>query len=249
VAATAPAMQLEVTTNGGRSWRSVYRGPPPLRSGSERYRGPFEMPMEFADRERGFSALGIPPAEGLNGEGDFFVTDDGGATWARQSPPLPGSSHRCPTGAGNWSSVSCSFAAPSFSGPDDGVLAGAIVFGSHAQVAFDLTSDDGRSWHLTSQRAASVTPGRYPLVSVATTSAWWLLGWGTTDLTTQVSPDGGATWMLASASTTGGAPLALNALGPSRALLTMQHESPRGTTTWLMVTANAGRSWHRLSLR
>ena len=116
--------------------------------------------MEFIGRERGFSALGIPPAEALDGEADFFVTDDGGATWARQNPPLPRSSRHCPSGAGNRASVSCSFATPSFSGPDDGVLAGTVVFGSHAEVAFDVTSDGGRSWRVASQRSASITAGR-----------------------------------------------------------------------------------------
>ena len=81
-----------------------------------------------------------------------------------------------------------------------------------------MTSDGGRSWRIASQRPASITTGRYPLVSVATTSAWWLLGWETTGLTTQVSLDGGATWTAASTLTSGGAPVALNALGPSRAL-------------------------------
>ena len=112
-----------------------------------------------------------------------------------------------------------------------------------------MTSDGGRSWRIASQRSASITTGRYPLVSVATTSAWWLLGWETTGLTTQVSLDGGATWTAAFTLTSGGAPVALNALGPSRALLTMQHESPNGITTWLMVTVDSGRNWHRLALQ
>ena len=112
-----------------------------------------------------------------------------------------------------------------------------------------MTSDGDRSWRVASQRSASITAGQYPLVLVATTSAWWLLGWGTTGLTTQVSLDGGATWTAASTPTSGGAPVALNALGPSRALVTMQHESPSGTTTWLMVTVDAGRNWHRLTLQ
>ncbi len=56
-------------------------------------------------------------------------------------------------------------------------------------------------------------------------------------------------WTAASTLTSGGAPVALNALGPSRALLTMQHESPNEITTWLMVTVDAGRNWHRLALQ
>ena len=146
------------------------------------------MPTVFVSRDRGFAAPGIPPAEPQMGseEDAFFVTSDGGASWAAQSPPLPSAGHKCPAGASGFftSVVSCSFGAPTFIGPDRGVLPAAVTWGSRAAVAFDVTSDGGRSWSLASQRSLSVDPGacktgcaHWPLVSVASGSAWWVLGW------------------------------------------------------------------------
>jgi photosystem II stability/assembly factor-like uncharacterized protein len=256
VVANGPGESLSVTTDAGRTWHIVYRWPAPALAVDEA-RGPFEMPTVFVGRDRGFGAPGIPPAEPqMAGEEDaFFITSDGGASWAAQSPPLPITGHKCPEGASGFftSAVSCSFEAPTFSGSEHGVLPAAVTWGSGAAVAFDVTSDGGRSWSLASQRSVSVDLGACksscahgPLVSVASGSAWWVLGWTNTELLAQVSADAGTTWARAAAQTPTGVPVALNALDATRALVTMRSSS--GSANWLLVTADGGRNWHRLAL-
>lgn len=257
VVANGPGESLSVTTDAGRTWHLVYRWPSsnPADDGG---RGPFEMPTVFVSRDRGFAAPGIPPAEPqMAGEEDaFFVTSDGGAAWAAQGPPLPSTGHKCPTGASGFftSVVSCSFGPPTFSSPDRGVLPAAVTWGSRAAVAFDVTSDGGRTWRLASQRSLSVGPGacktgcaHWPLVSVASGSAWWVLGWTSTELLAQVSANTGATWARLTAPTSTGVPVALNALDATHALVTMRNFS--GSAVWLLATANGGWNWHRLALQ
>ena len=151
--------------------------------------------------------------------------------------------------------MSCSFALPVFSGPANGVLPAAVVSGPRAWVGFDLTSDGGRSWELVSQRPVAVGQSLdgssgYPLVSMATRSDWWVLGWGKNGLTTQVTSNGGTSWGQATARAPGGVPVALDALDADHALVTMERTSETtGTTSWLLATGNGGHSWERLALR
>jgi photosystem II stability/assembly factor-like uncharacterized protein len=256
VVANGPGESLAVTTNSGRTWHLVYRWPSP-NPADDKSRGPFEMPTVFVSRDRGFGAPGAPPAEPqMAGEEDaFFVTSDGGATWAAQSPPLPSTAYKCPAGASGFFTpvVSCSFGVPTFSGPDHGVLPAVVTRGSGAAVAFDATSDAGRSWRLAAQRSVTVDPGscksgcaHWPLVSVASGSAWWVLGWTNTGLLAQVSANAGASWARVAAPTSTGVPVALNALDATHALLTMRSLS--GSAVWLLATADGGRSWHRVVL-
>jgi photosystem II stability/assembly factor-like uncharacterized protein len=258
--AAAPGWSLEVTTDAGLTWRTVYTGPLGTPSGG-RNQGPFELPIVFVDALHGFAAEGIPPAEFSSGEGDFFYTSNGGSSWVRRSPPLPNTAGACPTGAGTTSSTSCRFALPVFGDTQNGVLAATETSGSHADVVFDLTTDGGQHWTAASQRSVTVNPNAtqqgglirqsnfgYPLVSVASASSWWVLGWGPAGATTQVSADAGANWTPATAPIPAGVPVALGALNASHALLTVENVTANGVTTNVLSTVNGGRSWNAVNL-
>ena len=88
----------------------------------------------------------------------------------------------------------------------------------------------------------------YPLVSVASGSSWWVLGWGPAGATTQVSANTGANWTQATAPIPTGVPIALEAHDATHALLTVENVTPNGATTDLLATANAGRSWNPVTL-
>lgn len=248
---TGPIMTLQVSTDSGETWRTVYNGPP-IRTGDNPPQGPFEMPMVFTDAERGFSSLDIPPSLPLSMVGEFFSTSDGGSTWTPETPPLPVTAETCPGQGAGRSTVSCLFALPTFSDTDAGVLPATVVSGAQASVAFDVTEDGGVHWTLRSQRSASVTPNDtqlpgvhfgYPFVSVASGSTWWLMGWTSTGVTTQVSADGGVEWATSTAPPFQGTPVALTALNATHALVTVQDETANGTTTQLWATADSGRKW------
>jgi photosystem II stability/assembly factor-like uncharacterized protein len=261
VAATAPAMALTITTDAGKSWRTIYTGPSPQPPGATHFNGPFEMPMTFGDQDHGFATAGIPPAEPQIFGGDLFSTSDGGSTWSRESPPLPRTSLDCPALA-NPTSTTCLFGDPIFSGVNHGVLPTAVISAAHATVAFDVTSDGGRHWALTAQQAIQAVPGQgvasdssnafgYPLISMPTTSTWWLLGSSHVGLTTHVSTNGGATWKVETAPLPplrGGSPTTINALDAQHALLTYDSYNSNGSTQWLLVTADGGANWSRIKL-
>ena len=253
----APQTSLVVTTDAGLTWHPVYNGPLPTTAGQPP-QGPFEMPMVFADALHGFAGLGIPPAEFDPGDGEFFMTSDGGSIWVRESPPLPHSAFACPTERYSGSPTTCLFSTPTFDDPARGVLPAAVVSGAQASVAFDVTTDGGLHWTLRSQRSVTVTPNTtqaiaqgplgYPLVSVASASTWWLLGWSSVGVTTQVSADAGAGWAQATAAPLPGVPVALDAVDATRALLTVTDVTPDGSTTQVLTTADGGQEWHPVTL-
>ncbi len=247
---SAPLMSLDVTTDAGKTWRTVYTGPQPTTTDG-RYRGPFEMPIVFIDSRRAFGSPGDPPEvdEGP-GDGDFFYSSDGASIWTRETPPLPKTAFACPSGAGETSSTSCNFAIPTFNGTERGVLPGIVVSDTHASVAFDVTSDGGRQWTLQSERTVTVAPvepsdggSNYPLVSVASQTSWWLVGWTAHGMTTQVSSDAGTSWAVNAVPALGGLPVTLAALNASDALLSIQDNGAGGTTGKVLVTSDGGRSW------
>jgi photosystem II stability/assembly factor-like uncharacterized protein len=250
---TGPAMSLQVSADSGQTWTTVYGGPPPVVAGSQSAdQGPFEMPMVFASASQGFASQGIPPIEpALGGEPYLFSTSDGGSTWIPQSPPLPGPADAC--GPGGGPTVSCLFAAPSLSDPEHGVLPATVVSGAQAAVAFDVTADGGLHWTMASERSVPLTPTSSPsfddpLVSVASASTWWLLGWTSTGAATQVSTDAGAEWTETTAPLPAGVPVTLDALGPTDALLGVAQETPSGGITKLLVTTDSGRTWKPVDL-
>jgi hypothetical protein len=253
---TGPEMTLQVTTDAGHAWQTAYGGPPSNSNGGLE-QGPFEMPMVFTDAERGFAALGVPPPLGVRSAPDFFMTSDGGSTWTAESPPKPDMTEAC-SGQENGPDVACLFGLPTFNNNGDGVLPAVGVTGAQAAVAFDVTEDGGVTWTLHSQRPVTVSPydiqsrgGNligYPLVSVASASTWWLLGWTSTEITTQVSTDSGTRWVQVDAPPLVGTPIGLEALSATNALLAVQNVTPGGATTELLVTTDGGRIWSPCSI-
>jgi hypothetical protein len=247
---TGPFMSLKVTSDNGATWRVVYTGPPGVTQG-ERFQGPLEIPITFADTDHGFGVQGDPPTDSiLPGGADYFYTADGGITWTPESPPIPGATAAC-------SAASCIYASPVFSGPDNGVLPAIVVSGSQATVEFDSTSDGGLRWAPGSPVTVAVVPNEtqslgsegYPLVAVASPSAWWVLGWSPHGVTTEVSADSGASWSRATYAIGRGVPTGFVALNATHALLSLESTSSNGATYELLETDNGGRTWGSLSLK
>jgi len=257
---TAPSMSLSITTDSGKTWKTIYKGPPPTPPNG-RYQGPFEMPMTFTDTRHGFAAMGVPPAESVDPEGDFFSTSDAGLTWQRQTPPLPDSPLTCPTSVDSTrTTTACLYTLPRFFDTNHGILAAVMTQGSHAYVAFDDTSDGGQHWTRASQAPVTVTPNPtqggvqgtatfgYPLISPASARTWWVLGWSGSTATTKITTDTGTHWTTSTAPLPLGDPTALAAVDSTHALLTIENVTANGATTQLLVTANDGRTWAKPSL-
>jgi photosystem II stability/assembly factor-like uncharacterized protein len=254
-----PEMSLTVTSDAAQTWSTVYTGPPPTIANG-RYQGPFEMPMTFNDILHGFAAMDVPPVALLRGEADFFSTTDGGSTWQRRTPPLPDSPVTCPTSVLSTQPSACVYSLPSFSDTRHGTLGAVNTNGSHAYIAFDLTSDAGQRWTKASQVAVPVTPNPlqggvqgsaaygYPLISTESSTLWWVLGWSGSSATTEITTDQGASWSRVSAPIPSGDPTALAAIDGMRALLSIQDDTASGAITNLLTTANGGRTWTAINL-
>jgi photosystem II stability/assembly factor-like uncharacterized protein len=246
---TGPFMSLKVTSDNGATWRVVYTGPPGVTQG-ERFQGPLEIPITFADTDHGFGVQGDPPTDSiLPGGADYFYTADGGITWTPESPPIPGATAACST-------ASCIYASPVLSGPDqrrpscncrfrvagDGGVRLDVRrrFAVGARIARDRrggTERDAVAW----ERRISAR--------FASPSAWWVLGWSPHGVTTEVSADSGASWSRATYAIGRGVPTGFVALNATHALLSLESTSPNGATYELLETDNGGRTWGSLSLK
>ena len=256
---TAPAMSLAITTDSGRTWKTVYSGPTPTPPNG-RYTGPFEMPMTFLDARHGFASVGVPPAEPVDSEGDFFSTSDGGSTWQRQTPPLPDSPLSCPTNVTSTAASACLYTLPRFSDTTSGTLAAVATQSTHAYVAFDVSTDGGQHWTRASQLAVTVSPNPtqggiqgtptfgYPLISPASTGTWWVLGWSSSSATTKITTDSGSHWSTSTAFLPPGNPTVLAAVDRLHAVLTVEDVTANGPTTRVLATANGGQTWTTPSL-
>lgn len=251
---TGPSAKLQVSTDAGASWRTVYFGP--------RVPSPVSLQvLEFTSRSRGFAAGGIPPADPLTGPNTagLETTTDAGATWSRLRLPLPWSAPTCPTEATDtwcWTGLPVLFDART------GVVASERIHASTATVAFDATSDGGSTWGPAASLSVPIPPNQttqpptpvpFPptpsaaLVATPGGHAWWVLSQVAGSVTTKVSTDTGRHWVTGVSATPKGVPDALNALDASRALLTSTVTTASGneiTAVWL--TTDAGHTWHRL---
>ena len=249
VTPVAPRMYLRITTDAGASWRTLYTGPsfdngnPPP--------NPFLLPMVFTSQLRGFAATAIPPSdfEVAQGEG-FFQTTDGGVSWTLLTPPRAPSS-ACPPS--DDSAIECLFALPAFSDANHAVLATEVVDGAHATVGFDITTDGGSSWRLTTSVDVPIPvvpadsyPKSYALVSTPSSRNWWIASPNAQGVTTRISSDAGQHWSVADSADVLGAPEHLDALDATHALLTTDIITSEGATSALYVTNDGGRSWETL---
>ncbi|MGH8889867.1 MAG: hypothetical protein ACRDV3_08950 [Acidothermaceae bacterium] len=248
VEATAADMALQVSTDAGASWRTIYIGPPPAASGMPPS-GPFELPMMFTSATRGFAATGVPAAE-FGVAGGFFTTDDGGVHWTEEAPP-PAGSARCPSGENT--AVQCLFTLPTFADPTHAVLASETVTGTKVSIGFDTSSDAGVSWQAGASvdlQLPAVPANSYPQtgaqIATPTDRTWWIASATGAGVTTQVSTDAGQHWSVADSAEPLGASTGLQALDAGRALLTTDITTSNGTTRALYATSDAGHHWQRL---
>ncbi|MHB8438092.1 MAG: hypothetical protein ACYDD4_02890 [Acidimicrobiales bacterium] len=251
---TGPSMTLSRSTDGGRSWVQIFQGPPHASDGTL-IPGPFEMPMTFLDAEHGFEAEGLPPLEDASittGTPTLWYTDDGGTSWKPEQPPLPSTTFNCPPEPAVGYQTRCIYGLPTFDSIGVGVMPTLASSRSQATVAFDTTTDGGLTWTLRSQRTirgATVDnhddpASPYALVSVASTTTWWLLNAATRGLTTELTSDSGSHWDEATASAIPGANRGwgFGALNATDALLVAAPPAGQaGTGRW--VTTDGGKRW------
>jgi len=248
VAATASNMALDITTNAGASWRTVYTGPPPT-AATELARGPYELPVAFASAQHGFAATGIPSYE-PQVPGGFFATDDGGIHWRRLTLPSLATSN-CVQGTA--SANRCVSTLPTFDDATHAVLATESITGSQARVGFDTSSDGGKSWRTAANVEVSIAsfpstedPQRFVSVATPTSANWWIVSSTHNAVTTRVSADAGDNWSSIASADPLGAPDGIEALDATHALLQTTITTSDGTTLALWTTTDAGRRWHRL---
>ena len=238
---TAPSTDLAVTDDAGTTWHSVYHTPGP----SGEALGPPLFPMVFVNAHDGFSAAGLPPAELTSNPLDpvLFATRDGGAHWSEDSPPHPWAPG-CLTG--------CRYSLALFSGEENGALVSEESGRNGARVYFDVTADGGMSWVLRSRRDSALgglAGFSYALASLASPMVWWLAGLDGNKIITQLSTDSGARWSTLAAPAPAGTPIALEASGPSRALMTVLGVTAGGAEmTRVFSTTDQGRKWSPLAL-
>lgn len=240
-------MSLSITSDAGRTWRTVYAIPRP--DGVSPQPNPFELPMLFTSQLRGFAASSIPPAEGQVNAG-FFATTDGGVSWTPMAPPAARAMTCPPDDLGP---IECMFALPSFSDATHAVLASEVVDGARATVGFDSTADGGSTWQLTTTvdvPIALVAPDSYPktyaLVSTPSGSNWWIASAAGSGVTTRTSTDAGQHWTVANDSPVLGSPAKLAALDATHALLMTEIITADGGETAVYVTNDGGHNWKTL---
>lgn len=212
----SPPAHLSKTLDGGKTWRVTGAGLPIF--GSAVFRTPKEgwaARSMFATTQR------------------LYVTRDGARSWRRRVlPPPPG-----------WSGSRVFPDVPTFFGVR-GVLPVNIVREGRAAVAFYMTADAGRSWRLGAVRRVTYGVGdanspfvRYVPTSIASPSAWWILG-GRFHRTIQVTGDAGRHWRVVRTSRLPASHRAsVTAVDAKRAWM---------SSSALFATADGGRTWRPL---
>jgi photosystem II stability/assembly factor-like uncharacterized protein len=254
---TGPGMGLSLTHDAGAHWRTVYAGSTP---GNERQppNGPFEMPLMFLNDSIGFGAEGIPPANPLTtvAPGYVFRTSDGGDRWSPVRPP-GAASPPCPPAHTRPAAFTCFTGLPAPVGGQNLVLPVVLQRAGQAVITFDTSHNDGVSWSkartlvlpIAAPSSADQALGqlRSPLVSIASPTAWWATFNKGRRLTALTSTDAGQHWRRATAVITG-TPLRLWATTNHQAWLLAEVPSSGGSggeTRQLLVTNDAGDTWHR----
>ncbi len=257
---TGPGESLSVTTDGGATWHTVYRGPAPAPAGQQPS-GPFMLQMNFANAATGFAAGGIPSIEPFAGGAAFYRTADGGSTWTRESPPLPEPAAQCPATLTGQSAGGCAYSLPLFKNPSQGVLAATVAKSGRAAIAFDTTGNGGSSWTEAASVSVAVPAGgtakppagtglvNFPLVSMPASATWWVLGWDSSSLISRVSQNAGSSWSRDTASMpVTGTPMGLAALDATHAVVMIATPTSTQPIVTLLGTSDGGRTWRQLQL-
>ena len=185
---------LELTDNGGTTWTAA----PSIAT----HGGDQNLPVVFANPTLAFAAQPTylyAMFPGDNPEPWIWRTTDGGNHWSRFTVPAPAA----------LAGATAFYGQPRFFG-QAGVLPVAFSNGSATWVAFYRSSDSGITWQLQAllrthsdllalPDVESIVPthviGALPLVAVASTSTFWVIGTRTSGArTVSVTNDGGVTW-------------------------------------------------------
>lgn len=247
---TGPAMSLSLTTDAAHHWQPVYGGPPPRRQGQS-LRGPFDMPMVFANRLVGFAADGVPPTVLFRPwPGYLWLTRDGGQHWARHQPPPSSLQHSCRR-LNSSSHRFCLVGLPTITGTGSAVTTYLIRRRTSATVAFDTLDSQSQTWRTAAVRRLTLPPpigqsrAALPLLSLPTRTIWWAASATPNGFNVQRTTDAGRTWH-AAASHPPGRLSALTAVSGERALLTVTTGPAHGQRK-LLVTTDGGGHWRTLA--
>jgi photosystem II stability/assembly factor-like uncharacterized protein len=210
---TGASASISRTTDGGKEW-----------SGEQDF--PWITGVRFVRPRYGWLAGLLDETTGL------FRTTTGGRTWTHVMAPLPSCCQK-------WWAL---FDAPTFFDDSDAVAAVTLRRGDRSVVAFDATSDAGRTWHV----VAMLPPGRggangFPspaAVSTPTRTDWWV---PTDSGHLRRTEDAGETWHPV-AIPTGARAISIDAVDPRHAWI---HVLGRGQSS-LLATRDGGRTWRVL---
>jgi photosystem II stability/assembly factor-like uncharacterized protein len=212
---TGASASLQRSADGGKTW-------------SRELDFSWIAGVRFVDPLRGWLGGDLRDDNGL------FRTADGGRTWTPVSTPRPSCCR-------DWTAL---FDAPVFLDDQHAVVPVTLRDGNDSVVAFDVTSDGGRTWRVT----AVLPPVRagasgYPSpasVSVATPSDWWVLAGSPPVLRT--TDDGGQTWRSIPIPKARRA-ISLDAVDARRAWMVVRD----GHLATLLATRDGGRTWRSLT--
>jgi photosystem II stability/assembly factor-like uncharacterized protein len=155
------AVELYQTSDGGLTWRSVfYNNPDQAGSSDSLPFGGVKSGMTFIDANTGWVTGSGPMTRGVY----LFMTRDGGASWTRQSLPLP---------VGYDETYQYITSAPIFFG-SYGYLP-LLVFppDGNTNMTFYTSSDGGASWNGDPGNASrAITPGHYSFSDAAHGHLW-----------------------------------------------------------------------------
>jgi photosystem II stability/assembly factor-like uncharacterized protein len=169
--AGSEAVAVYQTADGGATWTQNYINDPTVPgAGDSLPLGGQKAGMTFVDTQHGW----VSGAEPIDDFVYFYVTQDGGHSWAQQNVVLP------PLGPG----LQIGAQQPLFFGTQIGVLPTIVLNGSQTLFMFFKTQDGGTTWMPTSTLIGS---GRYMVLSA--NDAWVWTGSGLS-----VTHDGMITW-------------------------------------------------------
>lgn len=179
VAAGSEAVALYATDDGGGTWERVM-----LASGLPEESTPGALPFGCNKSGVGFANASTGWATGFCPGGDpfFFMSQDGGRTWQRQTLPPPA---ELPAGA--LSDCQCEVSPPTFTSSQTGYFTvQGFVSAAEAAILY-VTQDAGATWQ------PRILPVNRVLGSPEFVDAQY--GWVTDGQTISATQDGGQTWL------------------------------------------------------
>jgi photosystem II stability/assembly factor-like uncharacterized protein len=212
---TGESASTQRTSDGGTTW-------------SREQDFPWITGVRFVDPLHGW--LG---GHNVRADTGLFRTANGGRTWTHVSAPIPSCCR-------SWTAL---FDAPTFFDRSAAVVPVTLLHGDRSVIAFDATSDGGRTW-----RAAAMLPpvrtggSGFPSpepVSIVTRTDWWVLAGTRSGL--RRTDDAGRTWRSVGIPETGRA-ISLDAVGVRHAWIAVL----AGRLTSLLATRDGGRTWRVL---